>query len=388
MADISRGRPATQGVRDLLSPGLGRREFIEICLGAGFGLGMVGHLSVGDFLSAPSGEVPIVYGFARDDPDDPDSLRARKKTVPAEWFNDLKRALAIHERLPVAEIPGLAGSFIAPGARGEEATVRAHVTDAGAHETIASLLRDISFDITEIGELPTGGGGDISRTPVRVEDLDDPWVPSGVACTGSDGLGTLAPAMYDPDTDERFFTTSNHLFGKEGTKTTEHRGRPLKLAGEDGRNEIGTVRRGYPGDDFVRVEPVDDYVPRSEIVGPERKRVAGHFTKVGLADLQARGEELRKYGAISRETTGRIKGIDGVTCFTGKICKFGQLKWGTEETMTDGDSGSVSYHADPEHPDEQVLVAGLNNARTWWPGSDYTWGTAAHHIYDEHGYTF
>ena len=388
MADNSFARPATGRIRDLLSPDLGRREFVQVALEAGFGFSMLSHLSIDDFLSAPGDEVPIVYGFARDDPDDPGSLSPRKKTVPAQWYNDLSRALAVHERLPVAEIPGLAGLFISPNARGDGASIQAHITEADARSTLAATLEDIPLDITEIEKLPPRTESEPSRTPEYVDDILDPWVTGGVACQGSSGLGTLAPAMYDPDADARFFTTSNHLYGQHGTRQTEHRGASLSLVSDDERAEIGTVRRGYPSADFVRVDPVDDYVPRSDVLGADEKRVAGHFTKVGLADLQARGEELRKYGAISRETTGQIKGIDGVTCFTGKVCKFGQLKWGGEETMTDGDSGSVSYHADPAHPDEQVLVAGFNNARTWWPGSDYTWGTAAHHIHDQYGYTF
>jgi hypothetical protein len=48
----------------------------------------------------------------------------------------------------------------------------------------------------------------------------------------------------------------------------------------------------------------------------------------------------------------------------------------------------VNFHPDPENPDAGVLVGGLNNARTWWPGENYIWGTGAYHITENHGYTF
>lgn len=87
-------------------------------------------------------------------------------------------------------------------------------------------------------------------------------------------------------------------------------------------------------------------------------------------------------------SSGQITGIGGITCYAGGGYRDGQLKWGSEDTVTDGDSGSVSFHPDPERPDEQVLVAGLDNARTWWPGANYTWGTAASHVCDRHGLSF
>jgi hypothetical protein len=221
-----------------------------------------------------------------------------------------------------------------------------------------------------------------------VSDLDPSEVPGGVVCKANDNFGTLTPALFDAESGSRFFATSNHVFGAAGTKETEHRGAPLALLHEDEPHQIGTVKRGYPEADLVQATPSDDYRPSSEIERASPLRVIGQFTKMGLADLSARGKSLKKVGALSDETAGQIKGIDGVTCYTGEICKPGQLKWGGEKDLVDGDSGSVNFRADPENPDEYLLVGGINNARTWWPGANFAWGTAAHHLYDAYGAHF
>ena len=151
---------------------------------------------------------------------------------------------------------------------------------------------------------------------------------------------------------------------------------------------LGDVADGYPTADLVRVAPNDEFDPVSTIRRASPRRVVGQYTKLGLADLMARGEELTKVGSFSDRSSGGIEGINGVTCYTGRSCKSGQLKWGTQGDVVDGDSGSVNYHVDPENPDDGVLVGGLNNARTWWPGVDFSWGTAAHHLLEEYGLHF
>jgi hypothetical protein len=55
--------------------------------------------------------------------------------------------------------------------------------------------------------------------------------------------------------------------------------------------------------------------------------------------------------------------------------------------MSDGDSGSVNYHPDPKTTNG-VLIGGFNDARTWWPGDTYVWGTAAYQLRRRYGYHF
>lgn len=188
--------------------------------------------------------------------------------------------------------------------------------------------------------------------------------------------------MRDPTDGSLYFGTANHLFGG-----TANQGEPFYLL-DDGRTEIGTVTNSYPRVDLVSARPKPDYQPLQRIHGGDPGRVLGQFTKVGLADLKAAGEPLEKIGVRTGHTQGKIQAVDGLTCAYGAICKQGQLKWGRESGFGDGDSGSVNYHADPDDPDAGVLVGGFNNARTWWPGEDYIWGTAGYYITRKYGYTF
>ncbi|MFB6129399.1 MAG: hypothetical protein ABEJ28_01090 [Salinigranum sp.] len=393
MADSDPDRPLSRRLRDRLDPETSRRQFLRAAVNVGFGAGMAHFLSVEDVLGAPSGEVPIVYGFARTDPGDPASLSPRTTTVPAEWYDRMRYAFEMHRKLRAAETPGILDSFVSPGKSAVDVSIAVRAADATARERIRDLgarlsesVGGLTFEVTERTDASRAAPS--GPSPTYVGSISDHRPPSGVAVAGSHGLGTLSPALYDTRSGRRFFTTSNHLYGEKGAKRTQHRGTPLWLVTADRSASVGAVRRGFPAADFVRVEPIDEYAPPSRILGADPERVDGHFTRYGLADLKARGEPLRKVGALSGHTEGRIKGIDGVTCFAGEVCKRGQLEWGDQRTITDGDSGSVSYHPDPERPEEAVMIASIDNARTWWPGSDYTWGTAAYHIYNRYGFSF
>jgi len=329
----------------------------------------------------------ITYAMVRDPGSG--SLEPRTKAVPAAWHESLRLAFEAQERIIQSGTQSLVGSFVVPGNYdGPAATVAVDASDAGVAETLGDLSGDVSVATTLVDDLPPEPDGEFDRSDAyRTTDLTDGTVAGGVACETAAGVGTLTPALYGED-GARFFGTSNHVFGGGGTMTTEHRGEPLAVLHGDESRTIGTVARGYPTADLVRVAPSDRFEPRSAIERASPGRVLGQYTMLGLADLMARGEALTKLGSVSDRTTGRIEGINGVTCYTGASCKSGQLKWGGQDDIVDGDSGSVNFHVDPENPDEGVLVGGLNNARTWWPGADFSWGTAAHHLLDEYGLHF
>jgi hypothetical protein len=367
---------------------MGRRRFLRTLLNVGFGAGVAAALTPDDFLKADEGEMPIIYGHTHTD--QPWSLTPRTKTVPVRWYNELQRVFEIQETLAASGIPGLVGTFAVPGDFSDpEATLSIDVTAEADLPSVEEYVQDINSVIQVIEPLdPMWGEDPVDAVTNRIEQLHGDGVPAGVVCSSPTIPGSLAPAMYDAANEERFFTTSNHLYGHEGGLRTEHRNEPLFLLEEDSRKRIGRVRQGFPKDDFVRADPVDGYQPSSRIEGASPSRVTGQFTKMGLADLYARDEPLEKIGGRSGHTSGQIKGINGLTCYYGPGCKRHQLKWGDETAMTDGDSGSVSYHVDPKNPEKHLLIGGFNNARTWWPTGDFTWGTAAYDIYQTHGYHF
>ncbi|MFC4549749.1 MULTISPECIES: hypothetical protein [Halorussus] len=352
----------------------------------GFGALAAGLLTAEDVAAAGPDQVPIVYGLTRDGAGDggtagdAGALRPRRQTVPADWYDDFRSAVAAHRRLDVTGRDGVASSAVAPGEfGGRNSRIQVQITDENARGVLPEAIDRVPVDVTHVGpadatppESAAPGGSVSVRT----------GVPGGVGIASEDLYGTLAPAMRDPSDGSAYFATANHVFGGRNNG-----GRPLFLV-DDGKTEIGAVRESYPKEDFVCVRPKAGFRPVHRIHADSSRRVVGQFTRDGLASLKAAGEPLEKIGVRSGHTKGKIQAVDGITCAYGAICKRGQLKWGSESDFTDGDSGSVNYHADPENPDRGVLVGGFNNARTWWPGENYVWGTGAYRITERHGYTF
>lgn len=331
----------------------------------------------------------ITYAMVRPEPDS-GSLEPRTKDVPIAWHESLQLAFTAQEKIREAGLSSLVESFVVPGSYDEpEATVSISATDRSVSETIESLTSNVTVNMDIVEEIPPKPESDSDLSDgYQVSNLEPERVPGGVLCESDQGFGTLTSALFDAESQSGFFATSNHVFGEAGTKETEHRGEPLSLLHDGESYHVGDVVRGYPEADVVQVAPVDEYRPSPEIERASPRRVIGQYTGIGLADLMAREEPLTKVGALSDRTTGAIKGVNAVTCYTGEACKPGQLKWGEENTLIDGDSGSLNFHEDPENPDDYLIVGGINNARTWWPGADFTWGTAAHQLLEEYGLHF
>jgi hypothetical protein len=379
----------TSAVHDESVGSMGRRRFVNTLLGLGFGALSASLLSADDVQAAGRDEVPVVYGLTRDG--ESGELRPRRKTVPADWYDDFRSALAAHRNLEVIGREDVASSAVAPGEYGgRNASIRVEITTEEARGEVPETVEQTPVEVRRV-EATDARKSKSPGSAAAVSELRDSdsstvargdGVPGSVAVASDDLYGTLAPAMRDPEDGSRYFATANHVFGGTGNE-----GKPLYLL-DGGRTEIGAVRSGYPKSDMVCARPKDGYEPLARIREGSPGRVLGQFTKVGLADLKAAGERLEKIGVKTGHTTGKIQAVDGFTCAYGAICKQGQLKWGQESGFSDGDSGSVNYHPDPDNPEAGVLVGGFNNARTWWPGENYIWGTAAHHVTAKHGFTF
>ncbi|MDL5360805.1 hypothetical protein [Halalkalicoccus sp. NIPERK01] len=373
-------RPEVERVHERPLSRMGRRRFVKTLVAAGFSVASASQLSASHFEAVGEDEVPIVYAYARDDPDDPASVAPRIRTVAAEWYNDLQAALSSYETLDLTGIEGVLTAAVVPGDGDDRTAVSVDVTREEVVSRVSDLLEGTPVEGSVVETTAEGEHEDVE--PARQFDLDGGFeVPGGVACGDAEGLATLAPAVYDPETATRYFATADHLYA--GSESTE-----LALVSDGQRVPIGEVARHYRREDLALIEPTDEYTPAHALDGADPERVAGQFTRMGLADLKARGAEIHKISAMTGHTTGEIQAIDGITCVYGDPCKRGQLKWGAQSDFTDGDSGSVSFAPDPENPDEQVLVCGLNNARTWWPGESYIWGTGAYVFEEEYGYTF
>lgn len=368
---------------------LDRRTVLRAGLNTGIAAGVVWGLGAANYASSADLGT-ITYALARPEPDAVDSLERRTKNVPVAWHESLRLAFDAQAAIQETGLEPLVSSFVVPGSYDQpEASVSVQTTEEGVVEALKDAVPDVPIDVTIVDELPPRPEPDPDQgSAYQVAELEPERVPGGVRCDTDFGSGTLTPALFDAETGNRYFATSNHVYGDEGTKEDEHRSDPLWIVYGDVKYRIGQVVRGYPLADVVQVEPVGGYQPAPEIERASPARVVGQYTRLGLADLMAREESLEKLGAISDRTVGEIKGVNALTCYSGAVCKPGQLVWGDEADLTDGDSGSVNFHPDPEHPEEAVLVGGINNARTWWPGSNFTWGTAAYYLLEEYGLHF
>lgn len=371
--------------------GRSRREFLRTIGTAGYAVGVAQLLGVDDGLGA-DGEVSVVTALARTDPADPWTLAERTRTVPADWHAAVTTAFDLNDRLARTRVPGYLGSAVVPGDyRDPGATISVGIAAAEfdrALPALETLLEGVAFDAEAIEQV-TNEPDERTEPSLRfAERIGEDGVPGGVGCLTvaerTTGMATLTPALYEPTTGQALFATASHAF-----RGADADGCTLHLPLDDGEQfRLGYVHDDHPTADVVTVASQGGIRPASVIAGPERVRVRGQFTRLGLADLAARGKPLEKVGARTGRTTGTIEGIDAVTCLTGASCRHGQLRWGDRAAMADGDSGSVSYRPDPDGEDGDVFVAGFNNARAWWPGQNYVWGTAAYHLTAHHGYHF
>ncbi len=414
MSDEERTR-ASDGDRATTSDGgraRTRRQLLRAAVNGGAATGIAALSPIDDVLAAGDDAVTITYAYAREDPADPATLRPRTKTVPGDWYRAVAGAFDVHDRLVDADVPGLLGSAVVPGSYDAPmASIAVDVlpdAESVLTDGVPELLRSVEFVTTVVEGLDPPGDASAGETIEYVDQLPLPDVPGGVPCGHGDSLGTLSPSLFDED-GRRYFVTSNHLFGKtdETAETSEESsdgsGRSegssdgsdddshkslLVYVDEESERTVGRIDDRFPKQDFVLAGPTDELRPTNAVAAPGPSTVAGQFTRIGLADLAARGEPLRKVGARTGYTEGQIHGVDGVTCYAGDRCRRGQLRWGSESTFDDGDSGSVNFRPDPERPDECLLVGGLNNARTWWPGQNFTWGTAAYQMTAVNGVRF
>ncbi|WP_254524114.1 hypothetical protein [Natrinema caseinilyticum] len=366
----------------------GRREFLRTVATSGYAIGVATFLGVEDFLGTDTGDVSIVTALVRSDPADPWSIEERRKRVPAEWYAAVTKAFEINDILARTGVTGYLGSAVVPSAyRNPGASITVDVSVRDLDQTvdlIESLVDEGSYDVNAVAR-GTSSSSEGEEGPFRrLSRVEDGRVPGGVTCQVGTNRATLTPTLYDPSASQTLFATASHTFEAPSPARGE-----LSLVFDNGRKaSLGRVQADHTVEDVVTVAPNGTFRPDSAIDGLTTERVRGQFTRMGLADLAARGKSLEKVGARTGRTTGRIEGIDAITCLTGNTCRRGQLRWGQERDMADGDSGSVSFRRDPDAPDGGVLVAGFNNARTWWPGQNYIWGTAAYRLTERHGYHF
>lgn len=373
-------RPKTDDVHNEPLSSMGRRRFLSVVTGAGFAIGTAKYLTPEDFEVAASDQVPIVYGMARSNPDDLDSLEPRKKLVPADWYNDLQAATRVKEKVDFIHWDGVKGVGVIPGEYGgQNASVEVDILHRKAdqlHGRIPEEIDGVPIDLREVGEGKPGG--------CNQNDAGEN-VPGSMVCVGdaNSPVGTLAAPLIKNG--KPYFSTCKHIFEGTGSEVTG------KLLFHPDKNSaaIGEIVDTHCFDDFVVADPINIHTPDTRIEGASPDEVIGQFSKSGLSDLKAQGEPLHKIGITTCHTKGQIGSVDAQTSHYGCVPKDGQVTWGTCNDFDDGDSGSVTYHPDPDNPNSFIMIGSFCNAREPEDlGCDFTWGTGAYRIRNQWGYHF
>ena len=384
-----------------------RRSILRSVGGVGYALGLSGVIGIDSALDAPDGTVDVETAYVRSPDsdhlfDEPNAatFEAVTREVPADWYERVETALDIHAKLVKTRIPGYLNSAVVPGTY-DEGTARLSI--GVRPNDVASLPRDLSGLLSRIGidwgdsldgiaieiEEAEGVDGLEGDAPTEATQLvahgDVDPIPGGVRCETNHNFATLTPALYRSDASTPLFGTALHAFPDWDAASGDELALPT--IHDDEPRTIGHVVDALPDLDVAIARPARSARPGSVLGRNGSLPVVGQYTLWGLADLVARGEDVLKIGGTSGTSSGAVHGIDAATCVTTDRCRRGQLKWGSETDISDGDSGSVTVNADRDDVDG-AIVASINSARTWWPGQDHVWGVAAHELTDRHGYHF
>ncbi|ELZ12149.1 hypothetical protein C479_05058 [Halovivax asiaticus JCM 14624] len=397
------GDPSSESTARAAGRFASRRSVLASVGSVAGALGLTRVLGVDRVLDPPEGTVSVETALVHPGPGDggidPSTIQSRTRTVPADWRARVEAAFDLHERLLATRLPGYLNSAVVPGSY-EDGTARISIhaspDELGAiPRTIGELVSTLDIEWHGIFE---GIGVRVTRTEV-IDDIRDAdveredhlalgWsidpVPGGVRCQTGGHAATLTPALYDVDGNPTF-GTALHAF----RDTEQFHGTAITVP-IDGRSEpetVGLASTALTDSDVAIGTPTNGHTPGSVLGNRGQLTIRGQLTRWGLADRVARGVTLAKVGGSTGYTSGPIHGIDAATCVTADGCRLGQVTWGNESTLGNGDSGSVTVDPDPAGVDG-ALVASVNSARTWWPGQNHCWGIAAHALTSAHGYHF
>lgn len=363
---------------------LSRRTLMKELSAVGFGAISAATLTADDVKAASSDEVPITYAMEADDKMRT-SYTAKKRMVPADWYEDVQRAHRAHDNYGFDNIPGIVGTTVLPGTfSGNRAQIQVEISP--------ELARDQGQGIGESrGKVPE----QIEQIPTKVVESSKPKLgcytkdygsepPVGSYVSGSKFGGSLGCPIYKDG--NAYFSTNYHLWTDQDN---------LSYANLENSNNdvIGYVVDWDCKDDFVAASPAYGYSVNRELVDAGGNYILGYYTKAGIDGLAANDEYARKRGQTTCYTAGEIKGQGDAYAYDADCPeRLNQVKWGkAEDDFTDGDSGSVAY-ASPydDVSDDRKYALCINAARvaSYDPTGDYVYGTAGWHIHNEYGYGF
>lgn len=94
--------------------------------------------------------VEIVYGYARTDPDDPDSLEPRTKTVSADWYEAHQHAEAVLQQVKDEWIQTAGVRAVGLGGDGEPAISVTVLRSTHVERTVPETVDGVPVRVREI----------------------------------------------------------------------------------------------------------------------------------------------------------------------------------------------------------------------------------------------
>ena len=360
-------RKLTNGKR---MSGMGRRQFAKTLLGLGFSLASAAHLTVDDVRAAASDEVPIVHSFEREDPGNPESsMKAVKKNVPADWYENLKHAEKAYNDAGIWRIPGVVSCEVRPGEYGgRNAIITAQVEKSQKDAALEQIPSDVSGVPVEV---TVGSNPQLHGCPSGDQGSD---IGGGPKCTtGSGSYGTLcSPAIKN---NEKHFATAAHLYAN--TSDESHVYHPGDAKAAIGKKEYDNCNL-----DLYVADPVNGHEPRMRIEGKSAD-VVGQYTQDGISDLAANNKNGVKLGANTCETTGQVYTANGYIGPVDKGCSDRGKQVKGEWDGAGGDSGGPTYR----YVDiDEVKILSMHHGQD--PLNDNSYGFGAYHLTNKSGYWF
>ncbi|WP_254768961.1 hypothetical protein [Salinilacihabitans rarus] len=359
---------------------MSRRRLMQALTGLGMTVGSAVYITPEDVKGASADQVPIVKGHTFAEPGDPTTERVTvKENVPADWYNNLKRAERVQEALKLEEIDEV--SLVEtrpPEPGGENAYIYVEVA-----EKLATESKKNAGDI--VGGIPERSNGieieavvnervgyeseddqesSGSKNEIDVESHSATVNPGQAIYTGNGTSGTAGGRVYYDSHDYPRFITCHHLWhGEEPDRNN--------VDVYDSSNvDLGYAINGDCKSDYLVFAPESDVSVSNRVSGGIIADITGEYSQDYVNILAGEGESVEKQGKTTGYTTGELHTANGYVAFVGfEGCddRSDQVRWGDGSDFDDGDSGSVAWYQWGDDYDENWAVS--LNAGTYWDSS-------------------
>ena len=357
-----------------------RRRMLKLLSGAGMSAATLRSLSVDDVAAADSDQMTI-----------PLDVEGKSKVrVSSDWYDRMVHARGVHRKVRDKWMnhDDVVGVWIHAGDKGGE----------NPNITVEIDQESESKDETK-GEIPGRKDGvkvNVAEQKhselVACDDYDDSnpgyWVPGGLEASAIvvrndqvvENKGTLTPHTVDNDfTYGGCWMTAYHVVCRRLYDRIACNGA-----------YIGDVVYVDRNKDIAIIRPVDNHEPLDQVTEASNQdgrqhEIQGTLGRDGVEYWDNNNRWLFKYGYGSCYSNGKVKGIGTTEATGGHPCLppqlDNQIQWGDYGDTVDGDSGGITFGADP-NSDEYIACNMINGHNYGWDPISYSWGTAGYHLKD------